>query len=64
MVSQSVEQAVGVGGDPGRCQGYQRTQRGRRAFKRQLVKQTAVHVGVSSRIVFDQIFAALHCDGI
>ena len=51
----TVKEAVGIGGDSRRGQRDQRTELRGRTLQRKLVEQTAVHVGVERRIVFQQI---------
>ena len=55
MVPHAVKESVGVGRHAWRGQRDQRTQLRGRAFQRKFVEQTAVHVGVKRRIVFQQV---------
>src|SRR5271157_3570417 len=55
MITQAVEEAVGISRDSRRCQSNQRTQLRRRTFQRKLVEQTAVHIGVEGGIVLQQV---------
>ena len=51
MIAESVEQAIGIGGDSRRVERDQRTQGRRRAFQRKLVEQILVDIGMKSGIV-------------
>ena len=57
VIAQSVEEAVGIGGNPRRGERNQRTDRRGCALQRQLVDQVAVHVGVEGGRVLQQVLA-------
>src|SRR5664280_1061020 len=55
MIAHSVKEAVRIGGDPRRSQSDQRAQLRGSALQRKFGEQTAVHVGMKRRIVFQKI---------
>ena len=55
VIAHSVKQTVGIRRDARRGQCDQRTQRRGRTLQRNLVKESAIHVGVESRIILYQV---------
>ena len=55
MVAESVEEAVGVGGDARRGEGYEGAEGGGLTFERELVEEAAVDVGMHGGVVFEEV---------
>ena len=55
VIAKTMKEAVGVGGDAGRRERDQRTERGRLAFEGQLLDQIAVDVGVQGGVILYQV---------
>ncbi len=58
MIAESVEESVGIGGNPGSGKGDERAQGRRLAFQRKLLDQFAIEIGVQGGIVLNQIASA------
>lgn len=59
MIAQTMEQAIRMSNDPRRRQSQQRTDPGGLALQGNLVKQSAVHIGMEVRIVLYEVASRL-----